>query len=131
MAANSRCMQEEAAVVMDHTDNVYSSLHRYFDVLEYTGNYDKRETYNLLIYLFLVNEVFEGSLSKYLEEKDLALFENVLRCVYNGCLVNPVRDGIRIKQPKAYSVDEELRYTETDIPRVDNSGITRIAETDD
>ena len=123
-------MREEAAVAMDHIGNVYESLHRYFDVLEQTGHYNKQETLNLVIYLFIVNEVFEGDLGKFLEEKDLALFNNVLRCVYKGCLISPVREGIKIKRPVTYFRDGEFRHTETDIPRITDFDITRITETD-
>jgi hypothetical protein len=37
-------------------------MHRYFSALEQMGNYDKRETVNLLIYLFIIGEIYEGRL---------------------------------------------------------------------
>jgi hypothetical protein len=47
---------------MGHVGNVCRSMHRYFSALEQMGNYDKRETVNLLIYLFIIGEIYEGRL---------------------------------------------------------------------
>lgn len=119
-------LEEEVAVVMDHVGNLYNSLTRYFGALEQMGYYDSSETMNLIIYLFIVNEIFEGRLGMYLDDEGLAKIEHALRCIYNGCLIDAVRDNIRLKEGSVYhsrnirlrySEDDIVRFTEDDLPR--------------
>lgn len=118
----------EAAVAMEHTDNAYNSLQRYFDILEHTGHYNARGTKNLVIYLFIVNHIFSGNLYKHLDDEGLAVFERALRCVYDGCLINAVRDNIKIKEEEPYQSIAKIRHSEALIPRISQEDITRIPE---
>ena len=113
---------------MEHTDNLYASLGHYFDVLKQTGSYDSRETVNLVIYLFIVNDILEGNLGRYLDDDGLAQIEKVLDCLYNVCLIHPVRENINIKEPNSYFAGDFIRYAETVIPRYSEDTDTRIAE---
>lgn len=124
----NQCLEEEVAVVMDHVGNLCDSFARYFKALEYMGHYDKSETQNLLIYTFLVNEILDGPLGKYLDDEGLIEIEKVLRCLYKGCLINPVRDNIRIKEPDPYYIGGILRYSEDSNPRYSEDDATRITE---
>lgn len=114
---------------MGHVGNVCRSIHRYFSALEQMGSYDKKETINLLIYLFIIGEIYEGRLSQYLTDEDLAVFEKVLRCLYKGCLINAVRSNVRYQEPRPYYIgSEQFRHSELMIPRITDDNKTRKAE---
>lgn len=103
-------------------------MHRYFNALEQVGYYDKRETLNLIIYLFIVNEVFEGRLNKHLDDNGLLQFEKVLKCLYKGCLINTVKGNIRIKEEEPYENNFRLRFSETSVLRHTQDDISRTPE---
>lgn len=113
---------------MEHTGNICKSFSRYFNTLEHLGHYDTRETRNLLLYLFIVSEIFDGRLSKHLDEEGLAAFNKVLQCVYKGCLVDSVRDNIRIKEPDPYRYNAKLRHSEVYVPRISSDEVPRDTE---
>jgi hypothetical protein len=123
-------LQEEAAVVMEHSDNLYNSLFRYFNALEHMGYYDKKETMNLIIYLFIVNEIFEGRLSKHLDDEGLSAFNKAFNCLYNGCLIDRVRDNSVFKEESKYPNISRIRYSETMDPRITEDENARIPESD-
>ena len=116
---------------MEHIYNLNDSFFRYFKALEQMGYYDKNETKNLIIYLFIVNEVFKGRLSEHLDDEGLAQFEKVLRCLYNGCLINGVREGGVFKTPDSYRNNTRYRYSEILLPRISEDEDLRIPETID
>lgn len=114
---------------MGHVGNVCRSMHRYFSALEQMGNYDKRETINLLIYLFIIGEIYEGRLGQYLDDEGLAQFEKVLRCLYKGCLINTVTPHVRYQEPRPYYVSgEQFRYSETMASRITDDNKARKTE---
>lgn len=115
---------------MEHSDNLYNSLFRYFNALEHMGYYDKKETMNLIIYLFIVNEIFEGRLSKHLDDEGLSAFNKVFNCLYNGCLIDRVRDNSVFKEESKYPNISRIRYSETMNPRITEDENTRIPESD-
>lgn len=117
-------------VVMEHIGNTYNSLYRYFDTLEHTGHYDSIETKNLIIYLFLTNEVFNGRLEKHLDDEGVIQFEKVLRCLYKGCLIEPLRDNIGFKGDNIYN-SSRFRYMEISVPKYSEDENLRITETND
>lgn len=113
---------------MEHTDNLYNSLNHYFTALEYMGQYDARETENLIIYLFIVNEILDGNLGVHLDDAGLAQIEKVLRCLYNGCLIQPVRSLDRIHEPNPYHTTRIIRLSETFVPRYTEDNDVRLIE---
>lgn len=97
---------------MEHVENVYDSLKHYFGVLEQSGMYPKYETMGLLLYCFITDQVFDGSLSEYLDDAGLAAFNKVLRCLYRkGCLFNNP-ETVRLSTPRDTSFSSILRSTE-------------------
>lgn len=124
-----QCLEEEAAVVMEHVGNLYNGLTRYFSALEQMGYYDKSETMNLVMYLFIVNEIFEGRLSQHLDDEGLAILQKALRCIYDGCLIDSVRvrRGFKEARPYGYS-NLRLRYSETDTMRFTEDTMPRLPE---
>lgn len=109
---------------MEHIDNLYNSLVRYFKFLEYTGTYDRRETNNLVIYLFIVNEIFEGNLSIHLDDEGLLKLKHVLKCLYNGCIIDTVRDSIKLEDIRRSSDGIRFRHSEeSDIRFMENKNI--------
>jgi len=120
-------MQEEAADAMDHITNVCNSMSRYFTMLEHTGYYDEKETRNLLIYMFVVNEILEGKLGKHLDDAGLAVFEKLFRCLYKGCLIDAVRDRTRFKEENQ-NYFEKIRHSQTIVPRITEEDDSRIPE---
>lgn len=97
---------------MEHVDNAYGSLKHYFGVLEQTGLYPKDETYGLLFYAFIVDQVFNGPLSPYLDDAGLAAFNKALNCLYHqGCLISRP-DYVRLSEPRNRSYGAVLRSTE-------------------
>lgn len=116
---------------MDHTGNLYNSLVRYFGALEQIGHYDIRETKNLIIYTFIVNEIFDGKLSEHLDDEGLVILNKVLQCLYKGCLIDPIRDTIKLEDVRAYSGDNRFRYSESVIPRITQQEDVRVIDIDD
>lgn len=102
---------------MEHLGNAYNGLVRYFNALENIGYYDPKETQNLAIYSFIVNEIFEGPLEAYLDNEGLASINKALRCIYKGCLINPVMDNIKLSEPHVRTGYNRFRHSETDILR--------------
>jgi len=98
---------------MDYIDNAYDSLKRYFTALEYTGSYDKRQTLDLLMYCFIVDKMFDGMLSEYLDNEGLASLNKALSCIYNrnGCLINKVY-STKLSRPRGYRMQQILRVNE-------------------
>lgn len=97
---------------MEHVDNAYGSLKHYFGVLEQTGLYPKDETYGLLLYTFIVDQVFNGPLSPYLDDAGLAAFNKALNCLYHqGCLISRP-DALRLSEHRSRFTVAVLRSTE-------------------
>ena len=113
---------------MEHIGNLYNSLYRYFNALEQMGQYDRRETANLVIYLFIVNEIFEGNLWKHLKNEDLPVFERVLSCLYRGCLIDPVYENMKFKEPDLLYSSVRLRKSEGSSLRVTEESDPRGTE---
>ena len=113
---------------MEHTDNAYNSIQHYFNALEQMGSYDQKETADLLIYLFVVNEIFEGGLGQYLDDKGLAVFNKLLRCLYKGCLIDSIGNFSNIKEPHLDVYSIKVRSTEDDLSRFSENNRTRIPE---
>ena len=84
---------------MEYAENLYQSLNRYQTALSNVGYYDRRQQRGVLIYLFIVNEVFSGILEDCLDDDGLAALENAIRCLQGaGCLISNLRH-IRYSKP--------------------------------
>ena len=112
---------------MGHDENVYDSLKHYFSVLELTGNYPNNEVIGLLIYCFIVDQVFDGPLSEYLDDAGLAAFNKTLSCLYSkGCLINNP-DTLVISAPRGQRHRASLRISEAEAQRLaENNDLLRI-----
>lgn len=90
-----------------------------------TGHIKKEHTKYLLVYLFIVEAVFEGFLGNYLDDEGLAAFNSALMCIgRNGCIVS-IPTSKNISRPRGpvipiFRVDESdhLRYTEESDTRI-------------
>lgn len=111
---------------MEHTENVYNSLNKYFNVLEAVGYYRDEGVRGLLMYLFITDAILNGPLGIYLDDEGMTAFNNVLRCLHNsGCLVDYVETE-KISRPKGYvpwnilrkSEVCQMRFTQGDDPRI-------------
>lgn len=116
---------------MEHSDNLYNSLVKYFTMLETTGYYDTRETRNLIIYLFIVNEIFEGNLSRHLDDEGLAQIRKALKCLYNGCLISAVRSNVRFKEPREMADNSAFRYSEDSAQRISENMDVRTIDSEE
>lgn len=97
---------------MEHTENLYNSLSRYFNVLETVGYYKTDAVNGLLMYLFITEAVLDGPLSMYLDDEGMNAFNNVLRCLHNsGCLVQ-FTGTEKISKPKNNNLWSLLRKSE-------------------
>lgn len=98
--------------VMEHTDNLYSSISRYFHVLEEAGYYKKEGVRGLLIYLFITEAVFNGQLSEHLDDAGLSAFNRALNCLYNnGCIIGRITH-FRFSKPRDGSYFHNLRQSQ-------------------
>lgn len=113
---------------MEYIDNINNTFRHYFDVLEMTGSYGTKETYGLLLYSFIMDEVFYGPLAEYLDDAGLDAFNMALRCLYNnGCLIN--NPGIiKLSTPRTQPLSRVFRYTEEDVQRITEDSDTRRTE---
>lgn len=99
--------------VMDYIDNACESLQRYFDVLETTGRYPQKEVTGLLLYCFIVDQVFDGPLSAYLDDEGLTAFNRAINCIAsNGCLVDNSVSHVRITQQRPWAPIKIFRASE-------------------
>ena len=86
---------------MEHVDKALGNINRYFDILGVTGHYDDKKTFALLLYSFLVNEVFTGPLSDYLDDNGLSVFLNMFRCLpHDPCMDFSISDVCHISEPR-------------------------------
>lgn len=110
---------------MEHIDAAYTSLNRYFDILQTTGTYPRNKTRRLLAYSFLVDAVLEGPLSIYLDNRGLAVINRLLSCLRRDqCLVGIPPGYIRLSEPRgSYS---EVRLSEEDAFRESENDTIRI-----
>lgn len=114
---------------MEYSDNAYNSLRRYFDVLSQTGSYPYKDVTGLLLYCFIVDQVFEGQLSMYLDDEGLAAFNKAIRCIAsNGCLVDSSANTIRITDVRPWSPSQIFRYTESENQRLTEDNNMRKME---
>ena len=114
---------------MEHTDNAYESLQHYFNVLESVGKYKKQDMVGLFIYCFIVDQIFDGPLQPYLDDKGLAALNKAILCIAkNGCLVAMPSTGIHISQPRDYYIGDLYRFSEYGALRYSEDGKLRSAE---
>lgn len=92
------------------------------------GHYDRKETLDLLIYVFLVNEILDGPLGDYLDDEGMTQVEKALGCLYKGCLISPVRDSVRFKQGNPDYIRGIPRKSEASEPRQSENERLRITE---
>lgn len=102
---------------MEHTTNVFNGLKHYFNVLETVGSYDKSDMEGLIIYAFIVNEIFQGPLYNYLDDEGLDAFNKALSCLYRkGCLFdNP--NLIKLSKPHGADPSRIWRISQQDAIR--------------
>jgi hypothetical protein len=114
---------------MDYIDNAYNGLTRYFKVLESVGQYKERNAIGLLIYCFIVDQVFNGPLQPYLDDTGLSAFNKAIKCIsQSGCLVPMLSPGIHISPARKYYVGNSYRSTERGILRNTEDLRVRITE---
>lgn len=115
-------------VVMEHTENLYNSLSRYFNVLETVGYYKSDAVNGLLMYLFITEAVLDGPLSAYLDDEGMQAFNNVLRCLHNsGCLVRYIGTE-KISRPKNAELWPVFRKSEICQMRITQKDDQRTTE---
>lgn len=114
---------------MEHTDNAYNGLYHYFSILEQTGYYKDQDVKGLLIYCFIVDQIFDGPLQPYLDDKGLSVLNKVIRCITkNNCLIDMPSDNQHISEPRKYYVDNIFRISEYEALR--NTEDDRIRSTE-
>lgn len=122
-------LQENLVDAMDHIKNAYTGLKRYFDTLALTGYYPRKHVQGLLMYLFIVDTILEGPWQEYIEDKDIGILNNVIKCLArDGCIIPTVINGIHPSKPRGRKLDGILRATETDLTRITEDDNTRITE---
>lgn len=95
---------------MDHVENAYSSITRYYDILEKTGYYPEYSMKSLMVYSFLVGVIMEGPLQSLVNDADLPILRKVLSCIEkNSCLVAKIRPMQRVAKPRENYSDSVLR----------------------
>lgn len=113
---------------MEHTNNLYDSIAHYFDVLDRVGYYKEQDVKKLMIYLFIVEEMFNGQLSQYLDDNGLKVLSSVLRCISaSSCFViSPSRVKLQLPVDNLYK--DRFRISEIGVQRIANSGELRKTE---
>lgn len=109
---------------MELTNEVYSSVNKYFSVLSHTGYKSYAEVDELLIFTF-IEELLYGPLSQYITEQDYNIITDSLDCLYGSCMIpfpayKKSITGITKKLPNRYRVTESgvLRSIDTQNLRV-------------
>ena len=116
---------------MGHIKNVFDSLTHYVDLLEWTGEYDKDDTAALLVYVFIVDAIFNGPLQYYAEDKDLSVLNKVIACLSKqNCAIPRIPSGQRASKPKLYYNPAVFRMTQDYFPRKADDDNMRITESD-
>lgn len=114
---------------MDYTDNACESLQRYFDVLETTGRYPQKEVTGLLLYCFIVDQVFDGPLSAYLDDEGLAAFNRAINCIASSsCIVGSIGTISNISSARPQGTNGKFRRSEMDVQRSTEDSTIRAAE---
>ena len=113
---------------MEHTNNLYDSIAHYFNVLDRVGYYKEQDVKKLMIYLFIVEEMFNGQLSQYLDDDGLEVLSSVLRCISaSSCFViSPSRVKLQLPVDNLYK--DRFRISEVGIQRIANSSELRKTE---
>lgn len=118
----------KTADVMEHTNNLYGSIARYFGVLETVGHYDRHDVKKLLIYLFIVEEIFNGQLQQYLDDDGLQVLNNVLRCISKSTCFAISPDHVKLQLPVDNLYKDRFRISEAGVQRITNTGYLRKTE---
>lgn len=102
---------------MEYDGNVLDAYKQYFSALETMGTYPKDNTYGLLIYSFIVDQIFDGPLSVYLDDEGLSALNKAIRCIANnGCLIANPGPFTHISKPRGTLYSEFFHQTMDNLP---------------
>jgi hypothetical protein len=71
---------------MELTNDVYTSLTKYFSLLKKTGYKSYKQVEELLVLIF-IEELLNGPLSQFISEEDYNSIANSLECLYGSCMI--------------------------------------------
>lgn len=92
------------------------SITNYFNALASSGYKSDKETYKLLVLLF-INELLDSSFSLYITEEDYKTIDNVLNCIYgSSCLIPFPQHTSNTSLVQALNITKN-RITENDVIR--------------
>lgn len=103
---------------MDNTIT-YKSITNYFNALATSGYKSYKETYKLILLLF-IEELFDSSMGLYLTEDDYRTITNVLDCIYGSSCIIPI--------PEHTANTSLVQALNTDINRISETGLIRFTE---
>lgn len=96
---------------MELTNEVYSSVNKYFLSLSHLGYKPDREVDKLLVFTF-IEELLYGPLSQFITEEDYKSINNSVYCLYGSCMI-PFPDYKRNPDSIVNRMLNEYRITET------------------
>ena len=96
---------------MELTNEVYSSVNKYFQTLSHIGYKPDEEVNKLLIFIF-IEELLYGPLSQFITEEDYKIIGNSIYCLYGSCMI-PFPDYKKEPDSVINRMFEEYRITET------------------
>lgn len=121
-------LRQKDVVAMEHTENFYNSVSRYFEALEATGFYPQDQTTDLVLYSFISGAVFDGPLYEYLDDEGLRAFSKVLGCMHRkGCLVSDI-SLVNLSKPTQHFGHGNLRQSEFYVLRNTEDNSLRTTE---
>ena len=115
---------------MEYGGDVLDAYKQYFSALETMGHYPKDSTYGLLIYSFIVDQIFNGPLNTYLDDEGLSALNKAIRCIANNsCLIVNPGPFTRLSEPRGILYSSSFHQTMDDTPIIiDEDALKRISE---
>lgn len=109
---------------MEVTNDVFSTVNRYFHTISNLGYKKDKDVNRLIIYLFL-EEFLCGPMSQFITEKDYNTIDKALYCLYGTSCMIPYPDYKKAYSEVIKSMPDEYRISENEILRMTETDSVR------
>lgn len=111
-------------MAVEISNDVYTSLKKYFCTLTHLGYKPYNEVEKLLILCF-IEELLTGDMAFFITEEDYNNIDKALNCIYGSCMISYPNYKKAVDKP-VRKVYEQYRVTESNILRETEDNFLRV-----